>query len=292
MSTLIAVATGSLFVGGVVAFSFGLRRRPLPSGTHRTAETLSARWSRLTRRPSGRRGRNRDRLLVLGVVIGLLGYLATGWALLLALAPVLILALPYLLGDPPNAEADMLSSLDRWVRAMAANLQTGQSISDALRLSAKNPPPLLAEEVRLLVARIEHRWPLRDALKAMGDALDTPDADAVLAALALAAHRGGTGATATLDALSDSVQERLRALREIDAERAKPRVVVRQVTVISVVVFGLALLFGGEFFAPYRSGIGQVILAALLCIYFASLLGMRRITAPPRRQRILQEAGR
>lgn len=287
MSGLVAAGCGALVVGGVIAVTHGLRRTPTTS-PQRAPETAAARWARLTRRPPGRRGRTRDRLLLAGLVVGLLGYLVSGWALLLVLVPVLVLLLPYLLGDPPNAEAEMLSSLDRWIRAMAANLQAGQSITDALRMSAKNPPELLGDEVRLLVARIEHRWPVRDALLAMGDALDTPDADAVLAALSLAAHRGGTGATATLHALSDSVQERLRALRDIDTERAKPRVVVRQVTVISVVVFGISLLVGGEFFAPYRSGIGQLILGGLLSLYFAALLAMRRVTAPPRRQRILQ----
>ncbi|HHV20235.1 MAG TPA: hypothetical protein GXZ30_01640 [Propionibacterium sp.] len=291
MNVLLATMSGALLVGGVVGVAHGLTRTA-PSTSRRRPETWAGRWARWTRRPPGRRGRTRDRLLIGGVVAGFISYLVTGWALLIVVVPILVLVLPYLLGDPPNTEADMLSSLDRWVRAMAANLRTGQSISDALRLSAKNPPPLLADEVRLLVARLEHRWPVRDALKAMGDALDTPDADAVLAALALASHRGGTGATTTLSALSDSVQDRLKAHREIDAERAKPRVVVRQVTAISVVVFGLGLMLGGEFFAPYRSGIGQVILAALLCLYFGALLAMRRITAPPRRQRILQEAGR
>lgn len=289
MSALVAAVCGTSLVGGVVAVAYGLQRTPVPS-RERAPESAAARWARITKRPPGRRGRNRDRLLAVGLVAGLLGYLASGWALLLVLVPVLVVVLPYLLADPPNVEAAMLSSLDRWVRAMAANLQAGQSITDALRMSARNPPELLADEVRLLVARIEHRWPVRDALLAMGDALDTPDADAVLAALALAAHRGGTGATATLHALSDSVQERLRALRDIEAERAKPRVVVRQVTVISLVVFGLSLVIGGEFFEPYRSGMGQVILAALIVLYFGALLALRRVTAPPRRQRILQGA--
>lgn len=290
MSTLIAVACGIALVGGVIAVAYGLRRTPIPDRAHRAPEKLTARWARLTRRPPGRRGRNRDRLLVLGLVGGLLGYLLTGWALLLGVVPAAVIVLPYLLGDPPHAEVEMLSSLDRWVRAMAANLQAGQSITDALRMSARNPPEALAAEIRLLVARIDHRWPVRDALFAMGNALGTPDADAVLAALALAAHRGGTGATATLLALSDSVQERLRALRDIETERAKPRIVVRQVTLISVVGLGLTLLLGGDFFAPYRNGLGQLLLAGLLALYVGALFAMRRITAPPRRQRILQGA--
>lgn len=288
VSAFLAAGCGVLVVGGAVALVRGLRRTPARE-MRRSPESPDDVWARLTRRPPGPRGRRRDRLLLIGLAVGVVAYLATGWALLLPLVPVTFVLVPYLLGDPPNAEVEMLSSVDRWVRQMSATLQIGQSIADALRTSALNPPPLLADGVRRLAARLENRWSIQDGLQALADELDTPDADAVLAALSLAAHRGGTGATATLHALSDSVQDRLRALRDIEAERAKPRVVVRQVTVISLTVLGAALLLGGEFFAPYRSGIGQLILVLLIAVYLGSLLGMRRMTAPPRRERILQQ---
>lgn len=289
MSALVAAGCGALLVGGAAAFAHGLRRTPAPMPNRRTPESFAQAWARLTRRPAGRRGLIRDSLLLIGLVTGFGGYLLTGWELLLLLAPVGFVAVPYLLGDPPNPELEMLASLDRWIRQMAATLQVGQSIADALRTSAHNPPPLLAEGVRRLVARLDNRWSVQDAVQALADEVDTPDADAVLAALSLAAHRGGTGASATLKALSESVQDRLRALRDIEAERAKPRVVVRQVTVISLTVLGASLMLGGEFFAPYRSGIGELILVVLIAAYLGALLAMRRMTAPPRRQRILQQ---
>lgn len=290
MNVLLAGASGIAVLGGLWLLALGLRRTHVATGRTAMRRTSVETWVRLTRRPSGKRGRNRDRLLLIGLGAGLVGYLVTGWALLLPLAPLALVGVPYLLGDPPNREVDLLSGLDRWVRGMSATLQTGQSVTDALRSSSRNAPPLLGDEVRLLVARLEQRWPVRDALLAMADALDSPDADAVLAALALAAHRGGTGASSTLNALTESIQDRLKALRDIETERAKPRVVVRQVTIISFAVLGAALVVGGDFFAPYRSGIGQIILAGLLAAYVLSLLLMRRLTAPPRRQRILQEA--
>lgn len=290
MNALLAGASGTAILGGLWLVALGMRRSRLPARHTSARRTSFETWVWLTRRPPGVRGRRRDRILLIGLGAGLVGYLVTGWALLLPLAPVAFVGVPYLLGDPPNREVELLSGLDRWVRGMSATLQTGQSITDAVRSSARNAPPLLGDEVRLLVARLEQRWPVRDALLAMADALDSPDADAVLAALALAAHRGGTGATSTLNALTESIQDRLKALRDIESERAKPRVVVRQVTIISLAVLGLALVVGGEFFAPYRSGIGQIILAGLLTVYVLSLLVMRRLTTPPRRQRILQEA--
>jgi Flp pilus assembly protein TadB len=135
---------------------------------------------------------------------------------------------------------------------------------------------------------LDDRWTIEQALLAMAEELDSPDADAVLAALALAAQRGGTGAGTTLSALADNLQDRLRALREISTERAKPRFVVRQVTLITAVVLGMAMLFGGSFFAPFGTPIGQLLLGVLVTAYLSSLLFLRRMTLPRPRQRILR----
>lgn len=140
----------------------------------------------------------------------------------------------------------------------------------------------------LLVARLDERWTAPEALRAMADELDSADADAVLAALALAAERGGTGATATLHALADSIQDRLKAQREIETERAKPRIVVRQVTVVTVLALAAALLFGREFFAPYSTPTGQIILVSLLALYGGIAADAVPTTMPRRRDRILR----
>ena len=65
-------------------------------------------------------------------------------------------------------------------------------------------------------------------------------------------------------------------------------IVVRQVTVITLAVLGLALLFGGSFFAPYGTPLGQVLLAVLVGIYLGALVFLRRLTLPRTRQRILR----
>lgn len=291
MNAALAAAVGALLAAGILMLVHGLIPRPVAE-TSSSRENLAQRWARLSRRPPGPRGRRRDRLLLIALGAGLIGYLATGWLLLIPLAPLLVLGIPYLLGDPPNREVELLGALDRWVRSLAATLPIGQSIVDAIRGSVRTAPELLVPHLRHLVGRLDQRWSTRDALTELADRLHSPDADAVLAALTLAAHRGGTGATLTLNELSDSISERLKALRDIESERAKPRVVVRQVTVISALVLGGALLTGGEFFAPYRTPLGQLILAVLLAAYVAALVAMRRMTAPVRRERILTSGQR
>lgn len=277
MTPLLIALCAMLFAGGVVAVVAGwtpsARRRPA-----RRAELG------LLGRVGGRR------LAMLGAwcLAGVVAASLTGWTLLIVLAPVLGVVLPYLLGQPPQRELDLLTALDRWVRSLAAILPTGRSIADAIRVSARQVPEPLAGPLSLLVQRLNDRWTLQQALYALADELDSSDADAVLAALALAADRGGTGAHATLTALADSIQDRVRALREIETERTKPRIVVRQVTVITLLALGFALTFGGGFFEPYRTPSGQLILGVLIAAYLGSLLALRRMSLPRPRQRILR----
>ncbi|MFT4297324.1 MAG: type II secretion system F family protein [Micropruina sp.] len=281
MTAALAALLGALLVGGVVLVVLGFRPRTDQPALRRRSGTDARRRMLALLRAQGPR-------LAIGVVAGV-GFAAlTGMGVMVVVVPIAVVGLPMLLSAPPNRDIDLLESLDRWVRGLAATLPTGRSITDAIRVSVRNAPDLLAPPLALLVARLDERWTAQEALRAMADELDSPDADAVLASLALASERGGTGATATLNALADSIQDRLKAQREIETERAKPRIVVRQVTVITLVVLAVALLFGREFFAPYGTPLGQVILLSLLTLYVAALLVMRRMTLPRRRDRILR----
>jgi len=280
VSALLAAGCGLLVVGGVGLIALGWRprssapRRPVLRGVRSTL--------------LGRFGSRRVIAFTGWLAAGAVAAAVSGWTLLVALGPALGLAVPYLLGKPTDRQLELLTALDRWVRGLAAILPTGRSISDAVRASVRQAPEPLADPLRLLVQRLDDRWTLQQALYAMADELDSADADAVIAALALAAERGGTGGHATLVALADAIGDRVRALREIETERAKPRIVVRQVTSITLVVLGAAMLFSGGFFEPYRTPAGQVILTALIAAYLGSLLWLRRMAVPRARQRILQ----
>jgi tight adherence protein B len=241
----------------------------------------------VTRRPPGRRGRRRDLLLVVSIGVGIGAAALSGWLIAVALVPLLVFGLPYLLVLPTAGDVELLEALDRWVRSLASALTTGKSITDALRISRRTAPTLLADELGVLVSRLNNRWETRDALTRFADALDSADADAVVAALILAAQRGSNGASVTLHALADSIQAQLKGRRAIEADRAKPYVVVRQVTLITMVTLVAALLFGRDYFAPYGTPLGQVILAILVALYLGSLMLLRRQSSQRPRQRLL-----
>lgn len=283
MGVLLAAVCGVLIAGGLVLALAGFNSPPALAG-----QSSTGLWKSLVESSAGRAVRRRWWQWLLALAAGVLAASLAGWPLLVVLVPTVAYGLPVVLSAPPGRDLALLEALDRWVRTMGSLLPTGRSISDAIRVSVRQAPALIAPELRLLTARLDDRWTIEQALFALADELDSADADAVLAALALAAQRGGTGAAATLAALADNIADRLRALREIETERAKPRIVVRQVTIITLVVLGGALLFGGSFFAPYASGVGQMLLATLVAAYLGSLLLLRRLTLPRPRQRILR----
>ena len=173
------------------------------------------------------------------------------------------------------------------MRLVSGSASTGKSVIDAIRATRRQAPELLIEPLTRVVARLDSRWDTRSALQGLADDLDSADADQVIAAIMMATERGGTGATGTLDALAASLQERIRAAREIRVERAKPRVVVRQVSIIIGVVLAGALILGREYLVPYRTGVGQLLLCCYAGLYLAGLIALSRRSKPRRRARIL-----
>ncbi|MGJ6981664.1 type II secretion system F family protein [Aestuariimicrobium soli] len=281
MYGLMVIVAGALLAGGLALVVMGLLRVHVPAPDSSPGR-LTAGLARLRSLP-----RSTWLRLGLGLLLGLVAGVLTGWPIMIVLGPAAVVGVPWLLGAPPNRELELLVALERWTRGLASSVPTGKSIADAVRATRRQAPPAIAPAVTTAVLRMDARWSAADALRAIADDLDSPHADACLAALALASQRGGTGATVTLHALAESLQARLRALREIEAERAKPRVVVRQVTLITMVVIAAALLLGGSYFDPYSSPVGQLLLALLLLAYVGSLVMLRRRTMPRQRDRIL-----
>ena len=284
MTSLVAFV-GAVALVGAVVLAVSLRH-PAPARVRRQRLTPAQTWARVSRRPAGEAGRRRDLVLLGSVAAGVVVFVWTGWLVAVVAVPVAALLLPKLLGKAPPTDTELLEALDRWVRSLATTMPAGRDVLQAIRAARDSAPPLISAEVRLLVDRLDRRWDARVALRRFADALDNSESDAVVMSLMLATTRT-EGVRDNLLAIADALQERLRAARTVENERAKPRQVARIVTVLSALLIGATAFFGHGYFAPYTTPVGEVVIAVLVAAYIASLGVLYRMAVPRRRARIL-----
>jgi Flp pilus assembly protein TadB len=283
MIVLVPALAGALLVGGVLGLIVGLRP------TSDTAQVAN-RSGPLHRLASTSR---RTRLLLLGgLTVGSAAWWVTGWVLALVIGPVAVTGLPMLLATSPAVtRIQRLEAMEEWTRSLSGVLTVGVGLEQALVATLRSTPEPIAPEVTRLVARLRARWATEDALRAFADELDDATGDLVAANLILGARRRGSGLATVLDGLAESVAADVRARRQVEADRAKPRATARWVTLISAGVL-VVLAVSGSYVEPYRSPIGQVALVLLLSAYVATLIWMRQMALGKPLPRILGTQGR
>lgn len=234
----------------------------------------------------------RARLMLLaGLGGGVLAWQITGWVLALVVVPVAVLGLPALLsGSDVQSQIAKLEAMAEWTRSLAGVLTVGIGLEQALAISLRSAPAPIEPEVRRLTSRLRARWRTEDALRAFADELNDATGDLIAMNLVLAARKRGTGLASVLEALAESVEEDVRARRQIEADRAKPRATARWVTAISVTVFVL-LSLTSSYNTSYRSPIGQVVLVVLLSAYVATLVWLKKMAAGKPWPRLLTPDG-
>ena len=269
MTALVPAIGGALVVVGIIGVIVGVIPQPeRPAAPRRRSPLSRLRFSR------------RSRLLLgAGVIAGAIVAIVTGWLLAIVIAPLAAVGLPSLLSaSDAQDRIARLEAMEEWIRSLSGVLTAGVGLEQALIATLRSAPTEVRPEVGRLVARLRARWGTEAALRALADDLDDSTGDLIAANLILGARRRGSGLAAVLESLAESVAADVRARRQIEADRAKPRTTARWVTLITVgvlVVLGLT----GDYVAPYRSGLGQLVLALMLAAYGGVLVWMRRMAA-------------
>ncbi|MFK5584345.1 type II secretion system F family protein [Serinicoccus sp. LYQ131] len=264
MNTLLAGLAGALVTGGLLTLVLGAMARPIPAARPRRTGVRRLRVSPRTRM-----------LLGVGLGAGTLAAVLTGWVIALVVVPLALAGIPVLLAAPPaQREVARLEAMEEWVRTVAGTLSAGVGLEQALLRSLRSTPKPIKPEVAALAGRLLARWSTEDALRAFADDLDDPTGDLIAANLTLGARRRGGGLATVLAALAESVGQDVRARREIESDRARPRANARLITGITLVVLAF-LSLSGDYISPYGSAIGQVLLGTFLALYVAMLIWLR-----------------
>jgi Flp pilus assembly protein TadB len=263
VNPLLPSLAGGLIAVGILGIVLGLRAVPeRPKKPSRKGVAIDPRTRML---------------LLAGLGLGVLGWVVTGWVLPLVIAPVAFIGLPALLAAPPAAtQINRLEAMEEWTRSLSGVLTVGIGLEQALVATLRSTPAPINAEVTRLVSRLRARWDTEAALRAFADELDDATGDLIAANLILAARRRGAGLSSVLEGLAESVAADVRARRQVEADRAKPRSTARWVTLISASVL-VVLALSGSYVKPYSSAFGQVILFMLLSAYVATLVWMRRM---------------
>lgn len=258
--TILVATVGAVFV------LLGVFRPPRAPGAHRRRR--STRSTRLSRKTQVK--------LLASVGVGVVLAFVTGWVILVAVVPLIVVGLPFLLNDDDEKRIAKLDALETWTRSLAGLTVTGQGLERTIAASRESCPDAIREEVTRLVARLNSRMSTEKALRMFAEELDDETADFVVAHLILKATQRGNGLNAALQDLAESILSEVRARRQIETERSGPRNETRIVVFITLGLLGL-LVVAQQYSAPYGTPLGQLLLCLYLGIDVLLLVMMRRI---------------
>jgi tight adherence protein B len=246
-----------------------------------------------------RSARRRHRRLFSPLHLGALGtavlvLLITGWPVAALAAAGGVVFVPKVLGGGKASRQLIATSeaLADWTRRLADLISSGAagSTRDALRRSLTSVPEPIAPAVTNLVTRMGPQG-VEPALRQFAREVDDPAADKIAMVLILRERNGGPGLAEVLTALAADLDDRSRMVREIEAERAKPRANMRTIVVVTLVLVVGMTLFARTFLSGYSTPLGQVALLVDVAIFATALRWMRRLSDPPRPPRVLTDPG-
>lgn len=244
-----------------------------------------------------RRARTKPRVTLLhagALVAGVLMLLVTGWPVAALGTAAGVVFIPQVLGGG-KASRQLIARSDAladWTRRLADLIGSGAvgSTREALRRSLLSAPSSISPAVTNLVNRMGPQG-VESALRQFADEVADPAADKIAMVLILRERNGGPGLAEVLTALATDLDERSRMVREVEAERAKPRANMRTIVVTTLILLVGMMLFARTFLSGYSTAFGQVALLMVATVFATALRWMRTLSDPPPPVRVLTHPG-
>ncbi len=270
----LALTAGAAFGTGWAMLLLKMHRTPaIPSQRRRTLV------------PS----QGRVRLVLGGILAGLLVLVVTRWIVLAVVVGVLIAFWDRALGGARQERAAIVRAegLAAWIESLRDTIAGAVGLEQAIPATSANAAPSIRPALNLLVDRLRVREPLPDALGKFADDLDDASADIVVAALILNARLRGPGLRDVLTALADSARAELDVRRRVESSRRSTRRSVQIVVGVIALVAGLLIVFNPEYVEPYQTVVGQLVLTVVLGMFAIAVLWLRRLSGVAEPQRFL-----
>jgi tight adherence protein B len=141
-------------------------------------------------------------------------------------------------------------------------------------------------EVQELASRLR-REPLAVALRRFAARLASPAGDQVAVALILASERHGSHLSEVLSRVAAATRAEASLRLRIEAQRART---YSQARLISAVIAGVVVSYvvlNRTYLAPFGTPVGQLVLAAVCTLWFASFWALVRLAKMQPGERIL-----
>ncbi|GAA1291649.1 type II secretion system F family protein [Saccharothrix xinjiangensis] len=217
------------------------------------------------------------------VVTGLL----TGWIVGAVLAGLAAWALPRVLGRDPEhtRRVARIEAIATWAEMLRDTLSAAAGLEQAVLATAPLAPTVIRAEVGELAAGIENGERLASALRRLGEYLDDPVGDLVIAALLLAAEQQTRRLADLLGSLADAARAQASMRMRVEAGRARTRTSVRVIVGTTCAFAIVVVLLNRDYMGAYDSATGQIVLlgiGALFALGFAWLARIARVARPDR----------
>lgn len=292
-TTMLAALCGAMLAAGMI---LTVREMIAPPATSARPParliTAAARFWRGRGRTAAEQRRH-QLSLVSSVVAGATVWLITGLPVVGLVFAAAMTGVPWLLaaGAAERRAIARVEAVGEWTRRLRDVAGIGAGLQAAIMSAATTAPPAIADEVRMLAARLQAGWNGREALLAFAGDIDDPVCDQIVAALLLHLKDRGDKLGAVLSSIADAASKEVSMRKEADAERASARFSIRFMTGFSILAVVVAS-FSGDYMDPYRTGYGQVIMLLLVATFVGLLAWVRAMSRPATVPRLLGPASR
>ncbi|MEV6712689.1 type II secretion system F family protein [Lentzea sp. NPDC051208] len=230
--------------------------------------------------------------IALAITVGVVTGLLTGWLVGAVLAGLAAWALPRVLGrDPEHARrVARIEAIATWTEMLRDTLSAAAGLEQAILATAPLAPTAIHSEVGELAAGIANGDRLAPALRRLGERLDDPVGDLVIAALLLAAEQQTRQLADLLGSLADAARGQASMRMRVEAGRARTRTSVR-VIVGTTLAFAVAVvLLNRNYMGAYDSAAGQIVLLGIGALFAAGFAWLNRIARVAQPDRFLSTA--